>query len=133
MNQVSLIGRLVHDPELRFTKSGTAVCNFRLARNEKHGEQEKPLFIDVTAWGKLGETVKEHKHQGDQVAISDRLDYSEYTDSENHKRSKLSVVAASIEFLAKKNGNGKDASASTDTHAAPHRKADIVEEEVCPF
>lgn len=133
MNHISIIGRLVHDPELRATLNGTAVCHIRIARNEKHGEKEKSVFVDVTAWGKLGETIAAHKKQGDQVAVSGRLDYSEYTTNEGQKRSKLSITAESIEFLARKNGNGKDEHASTDTRAHNNSKAAEVVEEVIPF
>jgi len=132
MNHISIIGRLVQDPELRYTQSGTAVCHFRLARNEKHGDKEKPLFIDVTAWGKLGETIQQHKKQGDQVAVDGRLDFSEFTTTDGQKRSKVSIVAASIEFLARKNGNGKDTTADAHVAAPPAARADLVEEEI-PF
>lgn len=135
MNHCCVIGRLVRDPDLRYTTKGTAVSNFRLARNERHGETERTLFVDVTAWGKLAETVKVHKHQGDQVAVSGRLHFDEYTDSDGAKHQRLSITAESIEFLAKKqNGNGKDLQA--DSHAshahAPNTGAEVAEEEI-PF
>ena len=127
MNHVALIGRLVADPELRYTQSQTAVCHIRLARNERHGEKEKSLFVDVTAWGKLAETIAQHKKQGDQVAIAGRLDYQSWTDSDGRKRSKVAIIADSVEFLARKqNGNGK--TESLETHAAPHSNAEVVEE-----
>ena len=132
MNHISIIGRLVQDPELRFTQSGTAVCHIRIARNERYGEKEKALFIDVTAWGKLGETINQHKKQGDQVAVDGRLDFSEFTTTDGQKRQKHSIVASSIEFLARKNGNGKDHGA--EPHAdAQHAQAPAVVEEEIPF
>lgn len=135
MNTVSIIGRLTKNPELRFTSKGTAVANFRLARNERVGEKEQPLFVDVTAWGKLAETINAHKKQGDQVAVSGRLEYSEFTDSEGRRQSRLRIVAHSVEFLARKNVNGHD----TDAEAAPTQNAanapadaEVLEEEI-PF
>jgi single-strand DNA-binding protein len=127
MNHVALIGRLVADPELKYTQSGTAVCHIRLARNERHGEKEKSLFLDVTAWGKLAETLNTHKKQGDQIAITGRLDYQSWTDADGHKRSKVALIADSVEFLARKQtGNGK--TESFETHAAAPKSAEVVEE-----
>lgn len=111
MNNVSLIGRLTFDPELRYTSKGTAVTNLRLARNERAGEKEQTLFVDVTLWGRLAEVVTAHKKKGDQVAVSGRLEYSEYNDDEGRKRSRLKIVANHVEFLACKNGNGHDTDA----------------------
>jgi single-strand DNA-binding protein len=135
MNSVSLIGRLTKNPELRFTSKGTAVTNLRLARNERVGEKEQVLFVDVTAWGKLAEIVAQHKKQGDQVAVSGRLEYSEFTDSESNKHNRLRIVANSIEFLARKNGNGHDTDVDAQHHTqntAPAPVAEIAEEEI-PF
>lgn len=134
MNHVSIIGRLVRDPELRTTTKGTAVTNIRIARNERYGETERTLFVDVTAWGKLAETLKEHKHQGDQIAVSGRLHYDEYTDTDGVKRSRLSVTADSIEFLAKKqNGESKDQHASAGATHTAVPTSDPAEGEEIPF
>lgn len=135
MNQVSIIGRLTKDPELRYTSQGNAVANLRLARNERHGEKDQPLFVDVTVWQKQAESVAQHKKKGDQIAVSGRLEYSEFTDNEGRKQSRLRIVAHSIEFLARKNGNGHDTDAdAAQTHTAAPRTsaAEAVEEEI-PF
>lgn len=135
MNTVSLIGRLTKNPELRFTSKGTAVANFRLARNERVGEKEQPLFIDVTVWNKQAECVAAHKKQGDQVAVSGRLEYSEFTDSEGRRQSRIRIVANHVEFLARKNGNGHDTDAEpihTQSPASAPADAEILEEEI-PF
>lgn len=134
MNQAHLIGRLVKTPELRHTAKGTAVTNLRVARNEKHGETERTLFVDVTAWGRLAECCAQYVSQGDQIAVSGRLHYEEYVDSDGAKHQRLSITADSIEFLAKKrNGNGHDTDTLHDKQnvAPAHPTAD--EEEVLPF
>ena len=135
MNQVSIIGRLTADPTLRFTAQGTAVANLRLARNERHGEKDQPLFVDVTVWSKQAECCAQHKKKGDQIAVSGRLEYSEFTDNEGRKQSRLRIVAHSVEFLSRKNGNGHDTDAEAPQHtqsAAPAESAEIAEEEI-PF
>lgn len=129
MNSISIIGRLVHDPDLRTTSKGTPVSNFRIARNERHGEEEQTLFVNVTAWNRLAETVKEYRHQGDQIAVSGRLRFEEYVDKDGVKRSSYSITANSIEFLAKKhNGNGKD-----QPQARPAQSDATAELEEIPF
>lgn len=130
MNHACIIGRLTKDVELRHTANGTAVANLRLARNEKYGEQERTLFVDVTVWGKLADCCAAHKRKGDQVAVSGRLHFSEFTDNEGNKRSKLEIVAHAIEFLARKqNGNG---ASHPDAPAQQHTASDEVSEEI-PF
>lgn len=133
MNQVSIIGRLTADPTLRFTTQGTAVANFRLARNERHGEKDQPLFIEIVVWQKQAENVAQFKKKGDQVAVSGRLEYSEYTDAEGRKQSRLRIVAHSIEFLARKNGNGHDTDAEQPQKPAPTAHKDESLEEEIPF
>ena len=135
MNQVNIIGRLTADPILRFTTQGTAVANLRLARNERHGEKDSPLFIDVSIFGKSAESTSAHKKKGDQIAVSGRLEYSEFTDNEGRKQSRLRIVAHSVEFLARKGGNGHDTDAEhADTQNAPAaaHTAEALEEEI-PF
>lgn len=111
MNQVNIIGRLVSAPELRFTASGKSVCHFRLARNERYGAAEKTLFIDISVWGTQAEAVAQHKKKGDQVAVSGRLEFEEFTNAEGLKRSKISITANEVLFLARKKENG-----SSDPH-----------------
>ena len=67
-NNVTLVGNLTRDPELRFTQGGQAVASFGLAVNRRYqqnGEwQEKTSFFNITAWGQLGENVGVVAHQG---------------------------------------------------------------------
>jgi single-strand DNA-binding protein len=135
MNQVNIIGRLTADPILRFTAQGTAVATMRLARNERHGEKDQPLFVDVTVWSKQAECCAQHKKKGDQIAVSGRLEYSEYTDNEGRKHNRLRIVAHSVEFLARKNGNGHDTDAeqaATQNAPASAHTSEALEEEI-PF
>lgn len=108
MNSVNLVGRLTQDPEARTSKSGeTKYTTFGLAVNDRYGDKDRATFVNVTAFGKLGEILAAHKHKGDQIAVTGRL-----TTSEGFKD--LRVVADRVEFLARANGNGK----GTQTPAA---------------
>ena len=106
LNKVILIGNLTRDPELRYTPSGTALCKFGLAVNRKSKEKEEVTFVDITAWGKTGETASQYLAKGRQVCIEGRLTYSQWEDDGGKKRSKLEVTAEQVTFLGGKDGGG---------------------------
>jgi single-strand DNA-binding protein len=102
MNVVVLIGRLVRDPELRFTPNGVAVATFTLAVERrftnKEGEREAD-FIDIVTWRKLAETVAEHLEKGRLVAVDGRLQVRSYDDRDGIRRKAAEVVADDVRFL----------------------------------
>ena len=74
LNSVTIIGRLVRDPELKYTQSGSAVCNFGIAVNKSYStsdgeKKEEVSFFDCTAWAKTGEIIAEHLQKGRRIAI----------------------------------------------------------------
>lgn len=102
LNTVVLIGRLVRDPELRYTPTGVAVGNFTVAvdrpfRNQQ-GEQETD-FIDIVVWRKLAETVAQHLQKGRLVAVQGRLQIRSYETNDGQKRRVAEVVANDVRFL----------------------------------
>jgi single-strand DNA-binding protein len=109
LNRIVLIGRLVRDPELRYTSSGTPVSNFTLAveRNytNKQGEREVD-FIKIVTWRKLAETCAQHLGKGRLVAVDGRLQIRK---SENEKRTYINpeVVAENVRFLDWPNDDGQ--------------------------
>ncbi|MBI5186841.1 MAG: single-stranded DNA-binding protein [Nitrospinae bacterium] len=108
-NKVFLMGNLTRDPELRYTASGASVTSFGLAINSKykHGEEmkEETCFVDITAWGRLGETCSEYLSKGKPVFIEGRLNYRSWETAEGQKRSKLEVVASNVQFLGRAGDN----------------------------
>lgn len=111
-NQVVLAGNLTRDPELRYTPSGTAVADLRLAVNTpykgKSGQvEENTLFIDVTVWGRQAELVAQYLKKGRQVLIDGRLDYEEWEAKDGGgKRSRHRVTANRVQFLGAPQGDG---------------------------
>ena len=70
MNQLTIIGNLVRDPELRSTKEGLPVCTFTVAVNRRMGKDaEQADFFRVTAWRALGETAAKYLSKGRKVAV----------------------------------------------------------------
>ena len=118
LNSVVLLGRLVRDPELRYTPQGAAVCEFTLASNRKFtrkdGEKvEEVAFIDVVAWNRLAETAAEYLKKGRQVVVLGTLTQDRWDDKDSgQKRSRIRVQAGTVQFLG---GGSKDGETSVDT------------------
>lgn len=99
MNNVSIIGRLVRHPELRFTTSGTPFAEFSVAVDNLYSKGETPAWVNIQVWGQTAESLPEHTVKGDQVAISGRLDSESWTDKDDNKHFKLYVTAHKIDYL----------------------------------
>ncbi|MCJ7666318.1 MAG: single-stranded DNA-binding protein [Actinobacteria bacterium] len=108
VNNITVLGNITRDPELRFTPSGTAVASFGLAvnrniQNKKSGEWQTEVdFFNITAWYKLAENCAESLSKGDRILVSGRLSQDNWEDKEGQKRSSVkiiaSVIAPSLEF-----------------------------------
>lgn len=122
LNRIILMGRLVADPELRHTQSGTAVANFRLAverdfKDKETGER-KADFINVVAWRQTGEFVSRYFAKGRMAVIEGRLQVREYDDQDGKRRYDSEVVADSIYFGDSKR-DGESPSAGGGSYRAP--------------
>jgi len=105
-NRVVLAGNLSREPEIKFTNDGVPVTSFGLAVSRVRSRKEAVDFFDVSAWRELGEAVPNHKKKGDPVLVEGRLQYRTWEARDGSKRSKVDVVADSIQFLGgKPNGN----------------------------
>ena len=103
LNKVFLIGRLVRDPELRYTPSGTAVADFRIAVNRSYtsssGEQrEETCYVDINVWGKRANLCCERLRKGSELFVEGRLRTDSW-EKDGQRRSKLRVVADNFQFL----------------------------------
>jgi single-strand DNA-binding protein len=102
-NQVILMGNLTRDPELRQTPNGQSVCSFSLALNRSYkgadgNWTEATDYIDVVAWGPLGERVAQYLTKGRPCLVNGRLQ-SRSWEQDGQKRSKVEVVAQDVTFL----------------------------------
>lgn len=102
-NQVILLGNLTRNPELKYTPSGTAICNFGVAVNRKwksgDDEKEETMYVDCVAFGKQAENLAQYLEKGKKVFVVGRLQYWSWENSEGEKRSKHEVVTESVVFL----------------------------------
>lgn len=109
MNNVSLIGRLVRDPELRYTTSQTAVGTFTIAVDRQKKENNGPSadFIRISAFGKTAENCARYLSKGRQIAITGSIRTGSYKNKEGNTIYTTDVVARSVEFLAGGNKNSQ--------------------------
>ena len=106
-NQVTLVGNLTRDIELRRTTGGTAVTDISLAVNDRvkrDGEWvDQTTFVDITLWGRTAEVAEEYLSKGSSALISGRLQMDKWEDRETGKeRQKLKVVADRLQMLGGK-------------------------------
>ncbi len=102
-NKVMLMGNLTRDPEVRYTPSGMAVADLRLAVNRRYRsadgtEHEETCFVNVTVWAKQAETCGQYLKRGRPVFIEGRLKFDEW-EKDGQKFNRLSVVAERVQFL----------------------------------
>ena len=101
LNRIILIGRLVADPQLRYTQNGVAVGSFTLAVDRPYsqdGEREAD-FIDIVTWRKQAETCANHLTKGRLVAVEGRLQIRSYDDQNGVRRKVAEIVADQVRFL----------------------------------
>lgn len=110
--EVTAIGNLTRDPELRVTPKGSAICQFGLAVNKKWKddsgqEREDVTFIDVEAWGKQAEVVAKYFTKGKPIYIRGSIKQDTWEDKQTgQKKSKHKIVLERFEFIG-----GKDPAA----------------------
>lgn len=149
LNQVTLMGNLTRDPELRQTPNGQTVTNFSLALNRSYKDQsgewqEVTDYVDIVCWGPLAERVAQYLSKGRRCLVQGRLQ-SRSWEQDGQKRNKVEVLASDVTFLdsrgggdeggapASSGGSSSSAPASSDSKPAPSKKAkkdDVVIEDI---
>lgn len=112
VNNITVLGNLTRDPELRFTPNGNAVASFGIAVNRRTQDRQSGEWVDdvdffnVVTWMRLAENCAESLSKGDRVLISGRLTQDSWDDKDGQKRSSVkiiaNVVAPSLEFASAK-------------------------------
>jgi single-strand DNA-binding protein len=107
LNKVMLIGRLGADPETRYTQSGKAVTNIRIATSEKWKDKasgdkkEKTEWHSIIAFERLGEILAEYTRKGSQIYVEGKLQTRKWQDKEGKDRYTTEVIAHSVQLLTK--------------------------------
>lgn len=126
MNKVILLGRMAREPEVRFTQGNesTAVCRFSVAVERPFSSKRKEGdatadFINCVCFGKRGENIGQYFHKGNRIAITGRLQVSNWQDNNGQKRYSTDVVVEDFEFCENKNVNSVSANSSQTTTSSP--------------
>jgi single-strand DNA-binding protein len=123
---ITIEGRAVADPELRFTGNGKAVASLRVAASESkkdangNWENGDKIFVNASIWEEAGEQVAEHIRKGDKVLVTGRLYQREYETTAGEKRTSLEVKFATVAKIV----DAKKAARTTATTSAPSNTVD---------
>ena len=122
-NRVILAGNLTRDPQVRSLPNEKQVADFGLAINHRYkgsdGEMKEDVtFVDCEAWGRTAELVGQYLAKGRACLIEGRLKLDQWEDKDGQKRSKLKVVADSVQFLGSRAAKDGDESSSPNQDRA---------------
>jgi len=112
VNKVILIGNCGRDPEVRYTPSGTAICNVSVATSSRRKDKASGESIEDTQWhrvtfyDRLAEIAGEYLKKGKPVYIEGRLKYGKYTDKDGIERNTVDIVAEQMQMLGGRDGGG---------------------------
>jgi len=128
LNQVTLMGNLTRDPELRQTPTGQNVTSFSLALNRSYKDQsgewkEVTDYIDIVCWGPLAERVAQYLSKGRRCLVQGRLQ-SRSWEQDGNKRSKVEVLANDVTFLDARGGGDDGDNAGSSSSAAQAASSD---------
>ncbi len=121
MNNVTLMGRLVRDPEVRYTQGekATAIAKFTVAVDRPRSKDETD-FISCTSFGKTAEFIEKYFRKGNRIALVGRIQTGSYTNKDGVKVYTTDVVAETVEFTeSKSNGNAQTGTPDAAPAAAP--------------
>lgn len=124
LNQITLMGRLTRDPELRRTQSGTAVASFSLAVDRDYsgrdGGEKETDFIDCVAWRSTAEFISKYFSKGRMAVVTGRLQIRPWTDKDGNKRRAAEVIVDSAYFGdSKRDSDTANSTYNTPAYAAP--------------
>ncbi|MBI4580318.1 MAG: single-stranded DNA-binding protein [Planctomycetes bacterium] len=132
-NRVILAGNLTRDPELSYLPSGTPVCQIGLAvsrrwRDKEGNQRDEVCFVDVVAYARTAEVIKQYFQKGRPILVEGRLRYREWTSKEGQKRSKHEVMIENFSFI----DGGGAGRGQAGAGAAPRAAEPVGEPEMPP-
>ena len=138
INNLTLVGRLVRDPELMYTKSSRAVCSFVLAVDREMSKEKREEakannyptadFPRIVVWNKMGETCSKYLQKGSLVAIVGKIQTGSYKDKDGKMVYTTDVIADRVRFLnTKSGGDNKDKAYNNITNIDDYFDDDFVE------
>ena len=131
INNVTLMGRLCTDVELRTTTNGKSVANFRIAVERsfvKQGEERQADFITIVVWGNTADFVSKYFSKGSMIALIGEIQTRSYEDKDGNKRTAFEVLAREVSFCG-----GKNESNNQSATPVPNGYEEIEDNDILPF
>jgi single-strand DNA-binding protein len=104
INSITIVGRLVRDPELSQTNSGKQMCKFSIASNKG---KDAVAFFNVVTWDKTAGNCGQYLKKGSQVIINGRMDQNKYQDKNGQNRTSFFISANNVQFISGNSGGGQ--------------------------
>lgn len=135
-NQVTLVGNVTRDIEVKYLQSGKAVCEVGLAVNEKYKDDagqwvDNTVFVDCSLWGRTAEIAGEYVKKGDAILIGGKLKMDSW-EKDGKKFTKLKVTGMTLQMLGSKGGGGQRGTEDEYPQAPPKSAAQPETDEI-PF
>jgi len=125
-NKIILVGNCTKDGEIRYSSSGMGIYNNSLAVSRKftsNGEKkEEVCFVDFTAFARSSEICNQYLRKGSKILIEGHLDFSQWVDQNNQKRSKHSVIVETMQMLDGKSDNQDGGNYDSAPQSQPHQQ-----------
>ena len=100
-NQLSIIGQVGRDPELKYSQDGSPRCRFSVAVTERRNQHDSTQWFNVVAFGRLAETCNQYVRKGMAILVAGPVKLNEYTGRDGQHRASLDVVARDVQFLSR--------------------------------
>ncbi len=141
INSCVLVGRIGNDPEMRYTPSGMAVVNFRLAvprRRRSQDEEDQTDWLNIVAFGKTAEFVAQYMDKGALVGVEGRIQSRSWETQDGQRRSTVEIIANSVQALesrqeAERRRAGRQPGPGPSEGAPPADELDTLPEAEEPF
>lgn len=127
INNVTLMGRLTADPELKYTTTEKAVLNFTIAV-DKRRRDDGANFISCVAWEHTAKFIKDYFGKGSMIAITGEIDTRKYTDKDGNNRTAFEIIVRDASFCGSKN-EGSSAAPEAKPASKPAEDFDILDED----
>ncbi len=117
---VTIVGNVGRDPELRYLPSGVPVCSFSVAVTRRWADKstqenkEKTVWFRISAWRQLGETCNQYVRKGMQILVVGTVDVRAYTDNSGQPQATLELTADTVQFLGQRGGDNGGGSGSNE-------------------
>ena len=124
LNTITIMGRMVRDPEIRQTGNGTSVCNFTLAVDrdytDQNGDRETD-FIDCVVWAHSADFVAKYFSKGDLMAVNGRLQIRNWEDDDGNRRRAAEIKVDNVYFGGSRSDKSEERSSERNSNRNSNR------------